>query len=134
MHSTKVYGLDIEEFTPAEICEKVGVSRFGDYQLIESIEESYQMIQYARKHLDRSHVRQAALQCCVCAYEAYRRYYNNHYPIHRNSYNDPNTIEFWTDPSNIIELYEFMKADGIFQKKSDDIKKELKDLEDARTT
>jgi hypothetical protein len=116
-----IFGLNLNEFTDEQIVEKLGLSRFDDFQLIETIEKINEEIHLALEYEDQPRLRNAVLKSSPYAFEAYERYYSQTHSLINN-------LKYWINSNHIIELYQAMKWDGFFERNRAEINKKIEEL------
>lgn len=121
--SKKIYGYEVDKFSPDEICEKIGMAKFKKDQLLESFLESRNIMEYALRNESNRELEEAYLNMAPTAYEVYKRFYRdakdklnmNHPSLRKEAEESPETILFWSNPVRIDIMYRQMLRDGHYQ-------------------
>ena len=112
----KIFGHDIDKLSADELCDKIGISRFENDQLLEVFRESLDNMHFAFKHGDNFKRECAYLEAGPSAYLIYNRLYEKKgfifkHPSLKEDY-PQNSIHFWSDPVAIELLFIKLVDDG----------------------
>lgn len=123
----KVWGFNLDEISPDELIEQIGVAKFSIGELLYSIREGAQEVKYALEREDNARYWEVGSVYAPSAYALYQRLSSKgeeprisiHLATNRfqSTKRHPTTIHFWADPDAILGLYESLEADGYYVSK-----------------
>jgi hypothetical protein len=115
MTKETVYGHDLNKHSSDEIIEKIGIDKLNEAELLHSVLEVKDAVDFSLEHNSKAKHESEMLNCSANSYATYKRLYLDRRKtiVFPPSKHNPSNLRFWADSNKIDLLFYSLIAEGL---------------------